>query len=104
DPHRLEEALVNLLTNAYRYGGAEVEVATHVDGARVTIAVSDDGPGVEPELQPSLFEPFSRGRTSRAVDGSGLGLAITRCLLETLGGRVDYESRVPHGARFVLEL
>jgi signal transduction histidine kinase len=95
--------IVNLLTNAYRYGGSEVRLTATRDDGRVRLTVTDDGAGVGEELLPHLFEPFTRGRASRDVEGSGLGLAITRGLTEAQGGRLWYE-RADHGARFIVEL
>jgi signal transduction histidine kinase len=104
DPARLEEALVNLLQNAYAYGGRRVGVSASEHGDEVRLEVWDDGGGVPAGLVPHLFEPFSRGTETRPVEGSGLGLTIVRGLLQALGGRVWYESRRPGGARFVLSL
>ena len=104
DPHRMDEVFTNLLTNAYRYGGSQVVVRTGSGNGRVSIAIEDDGPGVEEALVPSLFEPFARGSTSSKVGGSGLGLAIVRGLVEAAGGTIRYEPRTPKGARFHIEL
>lgn len=101
DPTRLEQVLVNLLTNAYRYGGRQVrvEAARRREGG-VLATVSDDGPGVRGELAELLFEKFSR--ETRDGHGAGLGLAIVRGLMEAFGGRVWYERGRPTGARFLL--
>lgn len=104
DPDGLEQVLVNLLTNAYKYGGASVTVEGATRGGRVVLEVSDDGPGVETQLLPRLFEPFARGERSTAVGGSGLGMTIVRQLVESVGGAVAYEPRVPNGSRFVVTL
>jgi signal transduction histidine kinase len=104
DPLRLEEALVNLLQNAYAYGGRRVGVTARARDEEVRLEVWDDGTGVAPGLVPHLFEPFSRGPEARLVEGSGLGLTIVRGLVQALGGRVFYEAREPQGARFVLSL
>lgn len=105
DSTLLERILVNLLTNAYRYGGAAVGIAAGpAGGGRVRLAVHDDGEGVPEALLPSLFTPFARGPGARAGDGVGLGLAIVRGLAEAQEGSVAYEPGRPRGARFVLEL
>jgi two-component system sensor histidine kinase KdpD len=104
DPLRLEEALVNLLQNAYAYGGPHVGVAAADRGDEVQLEVWDDGAGVAPELVPHLFEPFARGLEARNMEGSGLGLTIVRGLVQALGGRVWYEPRQPLGARFVISV
>jgi CheY-like chemotaxis protein len=100
DPTRLEQVLVNLLTNAYRYGGRHVRVEAVRRPEGVLATVSDDGPGVRGELAELLFEKFSR-ETSDG-HGAGLGLAIVRGLMEAFGGRAWYEQSQPTGARFLL--
>ncbi|HEX8002766.1 MAG TPA: PAS domain-containing sensor histidine kinase [Mycobacteriales bacterium] len=102
DPDRLEEIVVNLLTNAYRYGGPHVRVTASAGNA-VTLAVSDDGAGVPEAFVPELFVPFSRGGEVTGTPGSGLGLAISQRLARALGGDLTYEPGSP-GARFALRL
>lgn len=103
DPERLEEVVVNLLTNAYRYGGPHVRVAAATSSGGVTLAVSDDGQGVPEEFVPELFEPFTRGGAVTGTPGSGLGLAISRRIARALGGDLTYEPD-GGGARFVVRL
>jgi PAS domain S-box-containing protein len=102
DPESLERVLINLLTNAYKYGGRQVWMEAERDG-RSGIVVADDGPGVPQETIAQLFEPFSRGPGAPGM-GSGLGLAIARSLMESFGGQIHYEAGAPNGARFVLTL
>jgi signal transduction histidine kinase len=104
DEAHLDQALVNLLTNAYRYGGSSVRVEAERVGAAVSLSVSDNGPGVPEELVPQLFEPFTRGTNATAIPGSGLGLAITKRIVDALGAEIRYEPNRPHGARFILRL
>jgi signal transduction histidine kinase len=104
DPLRLEEALVNLLQNAFTYGGPCVGVSANGQGEEVHIEVWDDGGGVPADLLPHLFEPFARATDARNVEGSGLGLTIVRGLLQAQGGRAWHEPRHPSGARFLLGL
>jgi two-component system, OmpR family, sensor kinase len=67
------------------------------------LTVADDGPGVPPDLAPTLFERFVRGAGDRG--GSfGLGLAIVRAVAASHGGSVVLENVLPHGARFVVRL
>jgi CheY-like chemotaxis protein len=95
----LERILVNLLTNAYRYGGPNVRVeARHVPGG-VRVSVVDDGPGVPAELVPHLFKPFRA-----EVGGTGLGLSIVRGLAEAYGGTASYQGEATSGARFDVTL
>ena len=101
--NRLDRVLVNLLTNAYRYGGGSVSLTAHRRGSDALIAVEDDGDGVPEDLVGQLFEPFTRGR-NRSQGGAGLGLAITRRMVEHLGGGLTYEPHEGGGARFVVRL
>lgn len=103
DKARLEDILVNLVVNAYRYGGESIRLGADTTAGGVLVFVADNGPGVEAELIPSLFEPFSRGEGSVDKGGSGLGLAIVRMLIKAQGGDVWYEhdGEMP---RFVLKL
>lgn len=104
DEGRLEQVLVNLLTNAYRYGGSTVSVTVRESSDGPVITVADDGEGVPGELVPKLFQRFSRGPAVDGVNGSGLGLAISRALIDGLGGRISYEPGRPAGAVFNLTL
>jgi signal transduction histidine kinase len=105
DPVRLEQILVNLLSNAVRHspeGGAiTVEVASGKDA--VTFRVVDRGPGIPPELHDRIFEPFERFNPHSGI-GTGLGLPVSRRLAEVLGGVLTVESRVGGGATFLLTL
>lgn len=99
DPSALERAIVNLLRNAFRYGGPNVTVEARSSKGGVTLAVSDDGPGVAPEVRPHLFEPFNASK-----GGTGLGLAIVKAVAEGSGGEAAYESLAPSGSRFTVRL
>jgi PAS domain S-box-containing protein len=103
DPMRLEQVVINLLLNAYRYGGKRISITSSVDGPRVRLMVEDDGPGVPPEQLAEIFEPFRRGKSNIMAEGSGLGLAITRSLVEAFGGKVWAEDP-GSGIRFTVEL
>ncbi len=100
DAFRLEEVFVNLFSNSAKYGASNVTVACD-DLIRITVA--DDGPGVPAEVQPDLFEPFTRG-ASIGVPGSGLGLSIARRLCQAFGGTIDFEPNEPTGAKFLITL
>jgi signal transduction histidine kinase len=103
DPARLQQVIVNLVTNAYRYGGRSITVnaTTRPDGA-VTLSIIDDGEGVPVQLVPNLFNPFSRDVAAHG-SGSGLGLAICRQITNALGGTITYDQSGP-GACFVVTL
>jgi signal transduction histidine kinase len=104
DPGRLDQILVNLLTNAYRYGGSAISVEARDGPDAVVVTVADDGDGVPEELVPKLFEGFARPPSTDGARGSGLGLAIAQALVEGFGGRIWYEPGQPAGARFCFRL
>ena len=105
DPVRLEQILVNLLSNAVRHSpeGGIVTVQVEPQPAAVAFRVSDHGPGIPTELQDRIFEPFERFDPHSGV-GTGLGLPVSRRLAEVLGGRLTVESVVGRGATFSLSL
>ena len=99
----------NLVDNAIKYSGAGSTVTLRVaqqGSAMATVAVSDDGSGIEPEDLARIFDRFYRvdkGR-SRREGGSGLGLAIVQELVADLGGGVDVESEPGKGSTFTIHL
>ena len=104
DPARLRQVLLNLLSNAIKFtehGEVCVEAALSEQGELV-LAVRDTGPGVAPEKQDWLFEPFRQAdaSTARRYGGTGLGLAICRRLTEAMGGRIGVDSAPGQGSRF----
>ncbi|HET6949758.1 MAG TPA: ATP-binding protein [Acidimicrobiales bacterium] len=103
DELSLGQILTNLIGNAHRHGGAHVQIDAWREGRRVAVAVSDDGPGVDPAIEGSLFEPFVRG-PGRRDEGAGLGLAISSRLVQAMGGTLRYERPDGTGSRFVVEL
>jgi len=100
DATLIGRALDNLVSNAIRHtpAGGRVVLRAEQAGA-LRLIVEDTGPGVAPDLQGTLFEPFVTGR----ADGTGLGLAIARELVEAHGGRLSLGDS-ERGARFVIEL
>lgn len=102
DPGRLEQVVVNLATNAIRYGRPPLVVEADADrGGRVELLFRDHGPGVPPEERDALFEPFRAETHSSSI---GMGLAIVRALVEAHGGEVTYEPNRPRGAVFRVSL
>lgn len=102
DGFLLRQAVVNLLSNAERYGEPPVIVDCRRSQGLVEIHVSDHGPGVEQEFVPRLFERFTRA--SDVGQGTGLGLEIVAGLVALQGGSVRYEPNQPRGASFILTL
>jgi signal transduction histidine kinase len=93
----------NLVNNALRYvaSGGKVLVEIHAREAGVSIAVSDNGPGVPEADLPSIFNRFWRGEKSRSRSsgGAGLGLAIARQLVEAQGGTISAGNLTTGGLR-----
>lgn len=102
DPLRLVQVIDNLLTNALRYGGQNVEVRAVRDGQVVVLTVADDGKGIDAALAERMFDAHTSGTTSRLFGGSGLGLAIVRELCTALGGSVEYDGE--NGTTFTVRL
>ncbi len=108
DAAALDQVLVNLLDNAAKYtpDGGRLALSARRVGDRIQLEVIDDGPGIDPEHRPRVFERFYRvdpGR-SRAMGGTGLGLAIVRHLVESMGGEVSVRGREPSGSVFTVDL
>ncbi len=109
DPARLEQMVVNLLTNAARHsdGPGHIRVTARAEGDEVVIQVSDTGVGIPPEMLARIFEAFTQ--LDRGGDGSrgglGLGLTLVRGLAELHGGRVQAASAGPgQGSEFTVRL
>jgi len=104
DRDRIIQALANLLDNALRLTpeGGRVTLGATAKGGHVEITVSDDGPGIEPELLEHLFDRFAQSSSSGG--GAGLGLAIVRGVAEAHGGVVFVRSSPGAGATFTIRL
>ena len=104
DAGQLERALANVLENSSRYAAGEpVSVRASSNERRLTLRISDRGPGIPAEDLERVFEPFHRSRESQG-GGSGLGLAIARGFVEANGGGLRAESLPGQGTSFVLQL
>src|SRR5881396_2659299 len=105
DPMRLEQILLNLLTNAIRHSpdGGAIEVSANPESAHTMFAVIDHGPGVPPELRERIFEPFERFDPHSGL-GTGLGLPVSRRLAAALGGSLTVEETPGGGATFNLKI
>lgn len=107
DSKRLRQVLLNLLSNAVKYNhrGGSVLLQAVVTGGVLRLTVRDTGPGLAPELQDSIFEPFNRaGAEGSAVEGAGIGLTITRQLVELMHGAIGVGSMPGEGAAFWVDI
>lgn len=109
DRDALVDAIVNLLSNAYKYGGdppVVKVVAEKLEDDEVCIAVTDNGAGIAREEQRRIFDKFYRidDRLSRAREGSGLGLAIVKHIVRAHAGRVELDSDLGKGSTFKIVL
>ncbi|HYO72851.1 MAG TPA: HAMP domain-containing sensor histidine kinase, partial [Archangium sp.] len=105
DALRLDQVIVNLLTNAAKYGqGRPITVTVEADREQARLTVRDEGIGIAAEALPRLFGRFERAVSVRHYGGLGLGLYISRQIIEALGGRVSVDSRPGEGATFTVEL
>lgn len=104
DKVRIEQVVINLLTNALKYGEKKpIRVEVGRKGAFATIRVQDRGRGMSEEFQAQLFTRFSR-ETEGEIPGSGLGLWITSKIVQGHEGRISVESRIGEGSTFTVEL
>ena len=113
DPNRLNQVLMNILSNAVKYtptgGHIQLEVEElprNEHYARYRFVVQDDGIGMSEEFQKHIFEPFERECTSTVskVQGTGLGMAITKSIVDLMGGTIHVESTTGKGTRFEVVL
>lgn len=102
DPRRLVQVLVNLLSNANKYGPDEAEIGLRVSAEknRVRIAVMDSGAGIDPAQRGRLFHRFAKLNSQNTRSGMGLGLSIVKAVVEAHGGQVGIEDR-PGGGSIV---
>lgn len=107
DAALIERALANLLDNALRVtpAGGHVLVRVRREASDVRLEVIDTGPGVAPEDESRVFEPFFQSSSARDNRGSsGLGLAVVRRVAELHGGRVGLKTEPGHGSTFYIDL
>jgi len=107
DCDRIQQVLVNLLTNANRYGSGEITLAATSQGADLFLSVHDNGAGVPKKHQITMWERFERAhhRFNASIPGSGIGLSIVDSLVKAHDGRVTYRtSELLGGACFMIEL
>ena len=107
DSDRMIQVITNLLSNAAKYSAPQdnVVVAVEKRGAGLRLSVADRGPGIPDEFCARIFQKFSQadGSDTRRLAGTGLGLAITKSLVESMGGRIGFDTS-PQGTIFWVDL
>ncbi len=114
DKMRINQILINLLSNSVKYtpenGTIEMrveELPQVVDNySRIRFTISDNGVGMSEDFLEVIFDPFTREDTNVAheIQGTGLGMAITKSLVDLMGGSIKVESKLGAGSTFVVEL
>ena len=114
DQQRLQQVLINVLSNATKYTPEGGRITLRVNGLRetsgkfdaVSFEITDNGRGMTEEYQKILFEPFSREQLKgqEQAQGTGLGMAITRNLVNMMSGTISVRSRLGEGSTFTIVL
>ena len=103
DRSRLEQVLVNLLSNASKYSpeGSRIVLSASQSEANLLISVKDEGIGMSSEDQKIIFQPYQRvGHSHQSIQGLGLGLTVVKAIVEAHGGQVWVESELGKGSTF----
>jgi signal transduction histidine kinase len=105
DGPKLERVVSNLLSNALKFTpeGGRITVSGATDGEWVVISVADTGPGIAPEVQATMFEPYRQGGKHHSL-GVGLGLAIVKRIVTAHRGQISVESTEGQGTTFTVRL
>lgn len=108
DATRLEQVVVNLLTNAakFTHDSGQIWLTTKQEGNECVLRVRDNGVGIAPEILPNIFDLFTQAERSldRSQGGLGIGLALVQRIVEMHKGRVEAFSTLGHGTEFVVYL
>ncbi len=104
DPLQVEQALVNLVTNARdaMQGEGQIQISLQAEGSWSCIEVEDSGPGMSPEILDRIFDPFFTTKVKGS--GTGLGLPSVKAFCDAQGGTVSVQSEVGGGTRFTIRL
>ena len=106
DPHRLEQVVLNLLTNAISHAAKSerIDVRLRPEDGQAVLEIQDYGPGIPHEMVPRLFSRFYRAQAEASGSGLGLGLFISKEIVSAHGGTVAVETEVGKGAKFIVRL
>jgi signal transduction histidine kinase len=104
DRGQLQQVFLNIINNAVAAVGKDGHIdidCNKIDSNHIAISIEDDGVGIPPEQQEKIFEPFF---TTKGREGTGLGLSITYGIVKKLGGKIEVESEVKRGTKFIVTL
>ena len=114
DKMRINQILINLLSNSVKYTQENGSIEMRVEElpqvvnnySRIRFTISDNGMGMSEDYQKVIFEPFTREETkiTHEIQGTGLGMAITKSLVDLMGGSIKVESKLGEGSTFIVEL
>lgn len=104
DAGKLSKVIVNFLSNAMKYARRRIRLELTADGDRFHLAVSDDGPGIQPEERARIFTAFYQINNEHQMPGTGIGLAFSRTLAEGLNGTLELTESAWGGSCFTLSL
>lgn len=106
DPHRMSQALANILDNAVKFTppGKTVRMTARREGSNIHIAIQDSGPGIPPEDLPRIWDRLFRGDRSRSQKGLGLGLSLVKGIVSAHHGEIHVDSSEGEGALFTVVL
>ncbi len=104
DVNKVTWVLTNLIANALRYAKETIEITAKSHGTWISIAVIDDGPGIDPAYQHKIFDKFVQVNTEQDVGGTGLGLAICKEIIKAHGGTIWVDSTPGKGSTFTFTL
>jgi len=99
-PELMSRAVDNLISNAIRYAAAEIVLACYKSAGCVIITVEDDGPGIESDILPHVFERFYKGKNGN----TGIGLSIVQSIINQMNGQIEAENSKTGGAVFTIIL
>lgn len=108
DSDKILQVMTNLLSNAAKFSppGDSVEIKVTREAAELKVSISDHGTGIPDEFKKRIFSKFAQADSSdsRQKNGTGLGLSIVRALIESMGGRVGFDSEIGKGTTFYFTL